>query len=54
MSTSSSSAVEREQKKESIVICEHSPKVDIQKNILWRTIDIRDYGQSRLTFLVYV
>ena len=41
-------------KKDSIVICEHSPNVDIKKNILWETIDVRDYGQSRLTFLIYV
>ena len=41
-------------KKNSIVICEHSPNLAIKKSILWETIDIRDYGQSRLTFLVYV
>jgi 16S rRNA (guanine(966)-N(2))-methyltransferase RsmD len=41
-------------KKDSIVICEHSPKLYIKKNTLWETIDIRDYGQSRLTFLISV
>ena len=41
-------------RKDSIVICEHSPNFFIKKSILWETIDVRDYGQSRLTFLVYV
>ena len=41
-------------KKHSIVICEHSPYVYIKKSSLWETIDIRDYGQSRLTFLINV
>jgi len=41
-------------KKDSIVICEHSPKLCIKKNSLWETIDVRDYGQSRLTFLINV
>ena len=41
-------------KKDSIVICEHSPNLNIKKNILWETIDIRDYGQTRLTFLINV
>ena len=41
-------------KKDSVVICEHSPKLDIKKGILWQTIDVRDYGQSRLTFLINV
>ena len=41
-------------KKKSIVICEHSPELCIRKNILWETIDVRDYGQSRLTFLINV
>ena len=41
-------------KKDSIVICEHSPKLIIKKSTLWETIDVRDYGQSRLTFLVNV
>ena len=41
-------------KKNSIVICEHSPKLEIIKNILWKTIDVRDYGKSRLTFLIHV
>ena len=41
-------------KKESTVICEHSPSLNIKKSNLWETIDIRDYGQSRLTFLVNV
>ncbi len=41
-------------KKDSIVICEHSPDLNIKKSILWETIDVRDYGQSRLTFLINV
>ena len=41
-------------KENSIIICEHSPKLDIKKSILWQTIDVRDYGQSRLTFLIHV
>nr|WP_075487296.1 16S rRNA (guanine(966)-N(2))-methyltransferase RsmD [Prochlorococcus marinus] len=41
-------------KKESIVICEHSPNLYIKKSTLWETIDVRDYGQSRLTFLINV
>ena len=41
-------------KKDSMVICEHSPKLNINKSSLWEAIDIREYGQSRLTFLVNV
>ena len=41
-------------KEDSIVICEHSPNLFIKKSILWETIDVRDYGQSRLTFLINV
>ena len=41
-------------KKDSIVICEHSPNLNIKKSSLWETIDVRDYGQSRLTFLISV
>ena len=41
-------------KKDSIVICEHSPNLIIKKSTLWETMDIRDYGQSRLTFLINV
>jgi len=41
-------------KKDSIVICEHSPNLCIKKNTLWETIDVRNYGQSRLTFLINV
>ena len=41
-------------KKDSIVICEHSPNLHIKKNNLWETIDVRNYGQSRLTFLIHV
>ena len=40
--------------KDSIVICEHSPNLNIKKGSLWETIDVRDYGQSRLTFLINV
>ena len=41
-------------KKDSIVICEHSPNLLIEKSTLWDAIDVRDYGQSRLTFLINV
>ena len=41
-------------KKDSIVICEHSPNLRINRSTLWETIDVRDYGQSRLTFLINV
>tara|TARA_B100001989_G_scaffold150532_1_gene107292 strand:- start:13 stop:612 length:600 start_codon:yes stop_codon:yes gene_type:complete len=41
-------------KKDSLVICEHSPNLCIKENTLWETIDVRDYGQSRLTFLIKV
>ena len=41
-------------KKDSMVICEHSPKLHINKSNLWEAIDVREYGQSRLTFLVNV
>ena len=37
-----------------IVICEHSLDLEIKKNILWDIFDVRTYGQSRLTFLIYV
>ena len=40
-------------KKGTMIICEHSPKLDI-KNISWQLIDVRTYGQSRLSFLIYV
>ena len=36
------------------VICEHSPDLCIKKSTLWETIDVRDYGQSRLTFLINI
>ncbi len=41
-------------KKDSTVICEHSPNLFIKKSSLWETIDVRNYGQSRLTFLINV
>ena len=41
-------------KKNSIIICEHSPNLFIKKSTLWETIDVRNYGQSRLTFLINV
>jgi len=40
--------------KDSIIICEHSPNLNIKKSTLWEIIDIRDYGQTRLTFLINV
>ena len=41
-------------KKDATVICEHSPNLIIKTSNLWETIDVRDYGQSRLTFLINV
>ena len=41
-------------KKDSMVICEHTPDLEIKKNNLWKIIDVRDYGQSRLTFLINI
>ena len=41
-------------KKNSIVICEHSPNLFIKNSALWETIDVRDYGQSSLSFLINV
>jgi len=41
-------------KKDATVICEHSPNLFIKKSTLWETIDVRNYGQSRLTFLINV
>ena len=40
--------------KDATVICEHSPNLFIKKSALWETIDVRDYGQSRLTFLINI
>ena len=40
-------------KKGTMIICEHSPNLKI-KNIYWELIDVRTYGQSRLSFLIYV
>ena len=41
-------------RKGSIIICEHSLDLEIKKNMLWEIYDVRTYGQSRLTFLIYV
>ena len=41
-------------RKDSVVIFEHSPNLHIKKSTLWETIDVRDYGQSRLTFLINI
>ena len=72
MSTSSSSAAERDFKREflkiiflvfavlligfSIFFLNHKEnnKYIIKTSTLWETIDVRDYGQSRLTFLINV
>ena len=40
--------------KDSIVICEHSQNQIIKKSTMWEIKDVRDYGQSRLTFLINV
>ena len=41
-------------KKGTIVICEHSLDLSIKKNILWEIYDVRNYGQSKLTFLIHI
>ena len=41
-------------KKDSLVICEHSLNLEINKSNIWDIVDVRDYGQSRLTFLIHV
>ena len=41
-------------RKGTIVICEHSLDLDINKNILWEIYDVRIYGQSKLTFLIHI
>ena len=41
-------------KKGTIVICEHSIDLNISKNLLWEIYDVRIYGQSKITFLIYV
>ena len=41
-------------KKGTIVICEHSRNLDINKNFLWNIYDKRTYGQSKLTFLIHI
>ena len=41
-------------KKETFVICEHSPNMEIINNSLWQIYDVRTYGQSRLTFLILI
>ncbi len=41
-------------RKGTIVICEHSLDLNIQKNILWDVYDVRTYGQSKLTFLIHI
>ena len=41
-------------KRETFVICEHSPNIEIKENWLWKIFDVRTYGQSRLTFLIQI
>ena len=41
-------------KSNSIIICEHSKKYEINKSRDYRINDIRTYGQTKLTFLVKV
>ena len=41
-------------KNDSIVICEHSLDLEIKDNSLWKTYDVRTYGQSKLTFLIHI
>ena len=38
-------------KKDSTVICEHSPNLFIKKSTLWETIDVRNYGPVSYTHL---
>ena len=40
-------------KRGTMIIYEHSPNLNI-KNISWEIIDVRTYGQSKLSFLIYV
>ena len=40
--------------KKTIVICEHSKNEVIEEDYLWKTEDIRLYGQTKLTFLVKI
>ena len=41
-------------RKGTIVICEHSLDLDINKNILLEIYDKRTYGQTKLTFLIHI
>ncbi len=41
-------------RKGTIVICEHSINLNINKNNLWKIYDTRIYGQSKLTFLINI
>ena len=41
-------------KKGTVVICEHSLNFEINKNILWEIFDVRNYGQTKLTFLIHI
>ena len=41
-------------RKGTIVICEHSLDLNIDKNTLWDVYDVRTYGQSKLTFLIHI
>ena len=41
-------------RKGTIAICEHSKELDIKKNILWEIYDVRIYGQTKLSFLIYI
>ena len=41
-------------RKGTIVICEHSIDLNINKNNLWKIYDTRIYGQSKLTFLINI
>ena len=40
--------------KKTIVICEHSKNELIQENNIWKIIDTRLYGQTKLSFLVKI
>ena len=41
-------------RKGTVVICEHSLDLDIKRNFLWDIYDVRNYGQSKLSFLIHI
>jgi len=41
-------------KKSTVVIYEHSKNIFVKENHLWKIIDIRKYGQTKLSFLIKI